>query len=102
MFKGKIQVVNGDDDDIEVISDAIQKLLLEPPEEEVSVEEKKDEKELCVICMSNAADYLVLPCGHQCGCESCLTVLKNNKADCPICRAKISNLVKVFRTGIVE
>ena len=100
MFKGKIQVVNGNDD-IEIISGAIQKLLLEPPEE-VSDEEKKDEQELCVICMSNVADYLVLPCGHQCGCESCLTVLRNNKADCPICRAKISNLVKVFRSGIVE
>ena len=28
----------------------------------------------CVVCMSADSDYLVVPCGHQCGCQVCFTV----------------------------
>ena len=64
--------------------------------------EKKKNTEICVICMTEVADYLLLPCGHQCGCNNCLNSLKNEERKCPICRIKFTNLVKVFRSGITE
>ena len=36
------------------------------------------------------------PCGHQCGCEGCLKRVHN----CPICRAPIQNLQRVFKAGV--
>ena len=57
----------------------------------------------CAICLDAPAEYLVLPCGHQCGCFECLTSLKNLDGDaaaCPICRTLIDGtIVKVFQAG---
>lgn len=78
--------------------------MSEPPSKEQSEihEKKKVKKELCVICMTNIADHLIVPCGHQCGCENCLKTLQNNNGICPICRVHIGNLVKVFQSGVQE
>ena len=46
----------------------------------------KKDIELCVICMAEVADFLLVPCGHQCGCKNCLNSLKNEQRKCPICR----------------
>ena len=59
-------------------------------------------KPLCVVCMDEEADGVVLPCGHLCGCEPCLNTLLNSGAKCPICRAHINSVVKVFQSGVVE
>ncbi|CAF4516800.1 unnamed protein product, partial [Didymodactylos carnosus] len=59
-------------------------------------------KSLCVVCMDEEADEVVLPCGHLCGCEPCLQMLLNNGAKCPICRAHMNSVVKVFQSGVVE
>jgi hypothetical protein len=52
--------------------------------------------------MDEEADGVVLPCGHLCGCESCLNILLNSEAKCPICRAHMNSVVKVFQSGVVE
>ena len=54
-----------------------------------------DEK-CCVICLDAPADFLVVPCGHQCGCEDCLLVVQQDSGRCPICRADIVAIQRVF------
>merc|ERR1719420_2219779 len=44
----------------------------------------------CAICLEAPADFLVAPCGHQCGCEGCLTHVMSTSRQCPICRATIA------------
>ena len=53
----------------------------------------------CVICCDRPADFLVTPCGHQCGCQECLDLVVQRTGTCPICRTRISSLQKVFRVG---
>lgn len=63
-----------------------------------SVEEHRLEAESskpdCVICMAAPAEFACLPCGHMCGCLSCLSKVRR----CPICRQQVEKAVKVFLT----
>jgi interleukin-1 receptor-associated kinase 4 len=53
----------------------------------------------CAICLDEPADHLVTPCGHQCGCEGCLTeIQQSNMPNCPICRTRISTVQRVFNS----
>lgn len=54
---------------------------------------------LCAICFTEPADFLCAPCGHQCGCEECLTAVKNTSGKCPMCREPVRNLQRVFNCG---
>ena len=54
----------------------------------------------CAVCLDEPADHLVAPCGHQCGCEPCLTRVKQSGGSCPICRSTISSIVKVYPAGM--
>ena len=112
VFPGKLFALNsavGIDEELS----ALKQILSEP----IVVETRKDPdpsstsvnpnsnnklaKSLCVICMDEEANAVVLPCGHLCGCESCLNTLLNSGADCPICRAHMNSIVKVFQSGVV-
>jgi hypothetical protein len=86
---------------------------------------------ICAICVDNPADYMCVPCGHQspseirtrnlliprgqpapedyafasrcrCGCGECLAEVKRSTNECPICRAPIGSLQRVFQSGVVE
>ena len=52
------------------------------------------DSDLCNICMSNPIDCLILECGHMSTCLTCAKLLSK----CPICREKITRLVKAFRS----
>jgi len=52
----------------------------------------KTEEEQCVVCLDNKKVVLIYPCGHLCVCVRCSTKLK----DCPVCRHKVNDVVKVF------
>ena len=54
----------------------------------------------CAICLEAPADHLVTPCGHCCGCEACLTQVMSTSRKCPICRATIGAVQRVFRSGV--
>jgi adenylate kinase len=56
-------------------------------------------KQLCTVCMDSEADSLVVPCGHQCACNACLTAVRGSSGNCPICRQPIEGVVKVFAAG---
>ena len=54
----------------------------------------------CTICLDEPANFLVTPCGHQCGCEGCLTrIQRNGGGRCPVCRGSIATIQRVFATA---
>ena len=58
---------------------------------------------LCTICMDNPVCSVVVPCGHMCGCNSCLQrIIDGDDARCPICRIPIDHIMKVYRTGVAN
>eukprot|EP00929_Paragymnodinium_shiwhaense_P109168 TRINITY_DN75519_c0_g1_i1.p1 TRINITY_DN75519_c0_g1~~TRINITY_DN75519_c0_g1_i1.p1 ORF type:complete len:1140 (-),score=192.16 TRINITY_DN75519_c0_g1_i1:483-3902(-) len=56
----------------------------------------------CAICFSAPADFLCVPCGHQCGCEECLATVQRTSGLCPICRTPVTSLQQVFACGKTE
>lgn len=56
----------------------------------------------CAVCLSEPADFLVTPCGHQCGCEACLEQIRGTTKRCPICRLEFTTIQRVFRSGNEE
>jgi len=66
------------------------------PADEDEKEKDEEEKCLCCICLVNKADSAPTPCGHVCGCQSCLEiVMGSNRNNCPICRARIEGIQRV-------
>lgn len=50
----------------------------------------------CSICISTRVSTILLPCRHLCVCYDCSKNLITQTNKCPICRDKISNLVRVY------
>mmetsp|Transcript_20800 Transcript_20800/g.48965 ORF Transcript_20800/g.48965 Transcript_20800/m.48965 type:complete len:267 (-) Transcript_20800:2097-2897(-) len=51
----------------------------------------------CVVCLDKKANYVILPCGHQCLCEGCAQALiaeNHQEYHCPVGRCRISAIVK--------
>lgn len=59
-----------------------------------------EDANLCSICLERPKDCAVVPCGHICGCEKCLSSIqkKSAKPACPVCRCRISSLLRTFRS----
>ncbi|XP_008279436.1 mitochondrial ubiquitin ligase activator of nfkb 1-A [Stegastes partitus] len=51
---------------------------------------------VCVICLSQPRDCILLNCGHVCCCYTCYQALPQRK--CPICRQEISRVVPIYHT----
>ncbi|KAL2652516.1 hypothetical protein R1flu_020644 [Riccia fluitans] len=69
--------------------------LVEVPPEPKKSEEKPGGSQ-CVVCWDAPAEGVCIPCGHLAGCMSCLTEIKSKNLDCPVCRAAIQQVVKVY------
>jgi len=50
----------------------------------------------CNVCRDRPASMVLMPCGHQCCCSTCVPGLKGK---CPICRASFDNTQKIFLAG---
>ncbi|KAK9931161.1 hypothetical protein M0R45_018453 [Rubus argutus] len=50
----------------------------------------------CVICLDAPVEGACIPCGHMAGCMSCLSEIKGKKWGCPVCRAKIDQVVRLY------
>ena len=46
-------------------------------------------KELCIICMENMKDTLVLPCRHFVICKNCAQISRMQYQSCALCRTSI-------------
>ncbi|KAK8338586.1 hypothetical protein V6Z12_A09G261400 [Gossypium hirsutum] len=51
---------------------------------------------LFTICMDAPSEAACGPCGHVAGCMHCLNEIKAKKWGCPVCRAKIQQVIIVF------
>uniref|UniRef100_A0A3Q0RXX0 Leucine rich repeat and sterile alpha motif containing 1 n=1 Tax=Amphilophus citrinellus TaxID=61819 RepID=A0A3Q0RXX0_AMPCI len=47
----------------------------------------------CVVCMETGSQVIFLPCGHVCCCQVCSDALQT----CPLCRASISQRIRLYR-----
>lgn len=50
----------------------------------------------CVICLDSRVEGACIPCGHMAGCMSCLNEIKAKNWGCPVCRAKIDQVVRLY------
>lgn len=112
-FRGKIQLLNGAQPIDDMVAEAIS--LIRTPIEEAQAQASLSTPiaaapgatlgpppaEKCVVCLDNTADFLVVPCGHKCGCKECLEHVKSSNGLCPICRNRIQSLVQVFNSGVI-
>ncbi|KAG6727016.1 hypothetical protein I3843_02G096600 [Carya illinoinensis] len=62
------------------------------------VGEKNDDggSSSCVICLDAPIEGACIPCGHMVGCMSCLNEIKAKKWGCPVCRALIDQVIKLY------
>ena len=58
--------------------------------------ERLKEKELCIICMKEEIDTVLLECGHSSICSIC----SGSLSVCPICRANIVRVVKIYKATL--
>ncbi|XP_042503593.1 probable E3 ubiquitin-protein ligase XBOS34 [Macadamia integrifolia] len=50
----------------------------------------------CVICLDAPVEGACIPCGHMAGCMSCLKEIEDKKWGCPVCRAKIDQVIRLY------
>lgn len=73
--------------------------LLELEDSDSSLkEELKNLLNNCVVCMENPKEVLLYPCGHRCLCARCSVLLHLSNFTCPICRAPVNDLVRIYET----
>uniref|UniRef100_A0A7S3D1V9 RING-type domain-containing protein n=1 Tax=Palpitomonas bilix TaxID=652834 RepID=A0A7S3D1V9_9EUKA len=66
-------------------------------QEEESTENGEEEKHsMCVVCMEKESNTVFYKCGHLCTCSLCALALKTSNPVCPMCRANIVDIVRVF------
>ncbi|KAH7521992.1 hypothetical protein FEM48_Zijuj07G0090600 [Ziziphus jujuba var. spinosa] len=61
-------------------------------------EKKEDDgcSSSCIICLDAPVESAWVPCGHMVGCMSCLNEINDAKGTCPVCRAKIHQVLRVY------
>jgi len=75
-----------------MLTDALTPYELKSEQKSDQPELNTDESKFCKVCIEEITNALLEPCNHLCVCEGCANRLTN----CPICRAKIENVKKIF------
>lgn len=89
---GSIRYPSIDSSPVDVSSPVVEKL----PDEEGKTATAGGSGSTCVICLDAPAEGACIPCGHVAGCMSCLNEVKTKKWGCPVCRAKIDQIIKLY------
>lgn len=54
----------------------------------------EEEGDICIVCMDQPYDMVIVPCGHYCLCSECTHAIRSGlDPRCPICRGDIKNAV---------
>ncbi|KAJ4778612.1 RING/U-box superfamily protein [Rhynchospora pubera] len=61
-----------------------------------SSDKKEEGAGTCVICLDAPVEGACIPCGHMAGCMGCLREIEEKRGECPICRAKINQVLKLY------
>lgn len=64
-----------------------------PSINEHSNDDKEENTNKCIVCLTNTAKVLTLPCKHLSCCKNC--IINTNSINCAYCRTKINELVVV-------
>jgi Inhibitor of Apoptosis domain/Zinc finger, C3HC4 type (RING finger) len=64
------------------------------PRDETRRRQAKDEGKTCKICLNFEYNTLLMPCNHVVVCSKCVEKIQ----ECPYCRAKISEIKRIFLT----
>ncbi|GAY40315.1 hypothetical protein CUMW_050990 [Citrus unshiu] len=80
------------------VENSVADLHLPVLEDGVSTSNVKDDgsSSSCVICWEAPVEGACVPCGHMAGCMSCLSEIKAKKGDCPVCRTKINQVIRLY------
>lgn len=64
------------------------------PTSKTKAPEEKESQ--CVVCWDAPAQGVCIPCGHLAGCMDCLSEIKAKDWGCPVCRAAIQQVIRVY------
>lgn len=53
----------------------------------------------CIICWDAGVNAVGVPCGHLCCCFTCLASHHKKKRHCPVCRAPMREVIRVYPGG---
>ena len=57
--------------------------------------DNEDLAALCVVCLVNVRNTVLVPCGHLC-CMTCGDQLQSRGAWCPLCRGTITTICRIY------
>ena len=66
---------------------------------DMSTDQPKNNQDSCIFCQSEPSDTVFVHGrnGHQVACHKCAKRHWKKYANCPVCRIKIQNIIKVFK-----
>jgi Zinc finger, C3HC4 type (RING finger) len=53
----------------------------------------------CLICLDRSADTAMYQCGHMCLCYPCGMQIRQRGAHCPVCRAPVRDIIRIYRNA---
>lgn len=84
---------NNDDDDDEVNEEQEER---SQPSQAQQPQSGDSQPDLCGICDVARRNAICTPCGHQAGCAGCLKTIMHTSKACPMCRAPVRSILKVY------
>ena len=91
--------------DRRIINSLIKTKLYEIISKKIPNEDQESkEKKMCVVCLNNPIEWILVPCGHKCLCPDCGQMYKidpnqnnpnqNEQKKCPICKENIIGILE--------
>eukprot|EP00002_Diphylleia_rotans_P031629 TRINITY_DN6575_c0_g1_i1.p1 TRINITY_DN6575_c0_g1~~TRINITY_DN6575_c0_g1_i1.p1 ORF type:complete len:429 (+),score=91.11 TRINITY_DN6575_c0_g1_i1:197-1483(+) len=53
----------------------------------------------CIVCCEKSVDCAFYKCGHMCACHMCGLSMQQRSLPCPVCRAPIREVLRVYHTS---
>ena len=58
--------------------------------------EKVTDSQLCIVCMDQKREIMMIPCYHLCMCVNCVTNVMAKRSTCPYCGTPVNDTRKVY------